>query len=240
MTPMKTIVLGDIHGNLPALEACFERAEKLSYDWMVHTGDVVGYGPFPDECVAFLRQRNIPGVRGNFDENVATDGDESGAGDAAVDERSIAEETFQWTRRRIGLASKRWLEDLPFELRRHDGGRSLAVYHAGPIDLRSGLTQETPEPRFLEFAEAAGAEMVVLGHVHRPFYRQVDRWHFVNAGSVGRPRDRNPHTGFAVIEADGDVKVTFERFAYDVARTVRAIGERGLPPLLADRLQQGL
>ena len=236
---MKTIVLGDIHANLPALEACYEQAEREGFDWLVHTGDVVGYGPFPVECATFLRERAVPGVRGNFDDSIGWGNDESGARDPDAAERALAEASFRWTGRRIDLRSRRWLADLPFEIRRRDGARTLVIYHAGPIDLYSSLYADTPEPRFVEYGEAAEADVVILGHVHRPFHRKVRGWDFVNAGSVGRPRDGNPHTGYAVIETDGQVRVTFRRFAYDLDRAQRAVRELGLPEPLADRLSRG-
>src|SRR2546426_10630569 len=124
---MKTIVFGDIHGNLPALEICWEQAEKEGYDWIAHTGDVVGYGPYPNECVTFLHERNIPSARGNFDENVGWDGEESSAFDPDLEGKALAEASFDWTRRHIDLKQKRWLADLPFEVRSDGDGLRLAV-----------------------------------------------------------------------------------------------------------------
>ncbi len=237
---MRIIALGDIHGNLPALEACLEQAEKEGYDWIVHTGDVAGYGPFVNECAAMLHVRNIPGPRGNFDENVGWDEDDSGAHDGDAAERALAEASFRWTKRHVDLWSRRWLSDLPFEVRHEQDGRRIAVFHANPIDLYASLLPETPEPRFLEYAEAADADVIILGHAHRPFHRQVEERHIVNPGSVGRPRDGDPRTGYAAIQLDGDVRVTFRRFAYDAERTAQAMRDRGLPPDLADRLTRGI
>lgn len=237
---MKTIVLGDIHANLPALEVCWEEAEKEGYDWIAHTGDVVGYGPFPGECAEFLHERNIPGARGNFDENVGWGGDESGARELDPAGSTLAEASFEWTCRHVDLRGRRWLADLPFEARSRDGGRRLAVYHASPIDLHTFLLHDMPEPRFIEYGEAASAEIIVLGHVHRAFHRKVEGRHFINAGSVGKPGDGNPQTGYAVIETDGDVRVSFRRFTYDLERTVRTLKERGAPAELCSRLREGL
>ncbi len=237
---MKIIALGDIHGNLPALEACFARAETEGYDWIVHTGDVAGYGPYTNECVRFLHARNIPGARGNFDENVGWDEDDSGAYDSDASERELAEASFIWTKRHVDPWCRRWLADLPFEVRNESGGWRVAVYHACPIDLYSYLYKDTPEPRFIEYGEAAaGADIVILGHSHHPFHRQVGGRHFVNAGSVGRPRDNNPETGYAVIQINGDVRVSFSRFPYDVGRAAEAIRQSGLPGELAERLARG-
>jgi predicted phosphodiesterase len=242
---MKIVVLGDVHGNLPALEVCWEQAGKEGWDWIVHTGNVVGYGPFPNECVEFLAERQIPGVRGNFDDNVGWDGEESGMRDADPFERNLAEAVFEWTKRTIGLKQKRWLADLPFEVRPGmsaapgGGVPRVAVFHASPIDLYSGLHAEMPESRFVEWGGAAGAEILILGNTLRPFHRTVDGRHFINAGSVGRPRDGNPRTGYAVIDVGKDPGVAFKRIPYDVDRTVKAIRERGAPVAMVERFEKG-
>jgi len=238
---MKTIALGDIHGNLPALEACFEQAQAEGYDWIVHTGDVVGYGPFPGECIEFLHRRNIPGARGNFDENVGLDVDESGVADTDPEEKTLADATFRWTRERLDLWSRRWLADLPFEVRLEGHGRVLAVYHAGPVDLLTCLERDTPEPHFIETGQEAGADVIVIGHGDRSFHRGAGRYEFVNPGSVGRPRDGSPQTGYAVIDTDSgaSTRVTLRRFPYDVDRTLKAIEQRGLPKALSEKLARG-
>lgn len=245
---MKIIALGDIHGNLPALEACWRQAEEDGYDLILHTGNVVGYGPFPDECVEFLAERRVAGVRGNFDENIGSDGEECGVRDPSAAEVELARAAFEWTRRRIGLRHKRWLADLPFEFRPSvpaaprvaTGNLAVAVFHASPVDLYSGITADLPESSLSEYGEAAGADLLIFGNTLRPFHCVVDGRHFVNAGSVGRPRDRNPDTGYAVIETGADLHVAFKRFPYEIERTLTALRERGAPSRLAEALANGL
>jgi len=225
---MKTIVLGDIHANLPALEVCWEKAEAEGYDRIVHTGDVVGFGPFPQECVAFLRDRNIPGARGHFDDAVGADAEQSGAHEPSPGEQELAEASFAWTRRTLGAAAKIWLSSLPFEWReQRDGG--LVVLHASPFDLHSALEPGMPETLFTEYGEEARGLVIVFGHRHRSFHRVVDRRHFVNAGSVGRPEDGDPRTGYAVVETGKEVSATFRRFPYDTEAVARAARARGAP-----------
>ena len=245
---MRIIALGDIHGNLPALEVCWVEAERQGYDLIVHTGNVVGYGPFPDECVEFIAERRVAGVRGNFDENIGSNGEECGVRDPSPSEVELARAAFEWTGRRIGLRQRRWLADLPFELRPHvpapshtgPGRLAVTVFHASPIDLYSGISAGMPESSFSEYGEAAGADILIFGNTLRPFHRVVDRRHFVNAGSVGRPRDRNPDTGYAVIETGAEPSVSFRRFPYDVERTLSALRERGAPAALGQMITRGV
>jgi len=226
---MKLIALGDIHANLPALEVCFAEAEKEGYDRIVHTGDVIGYGPFPRECLEFVDRRGIEGVRGNFDENVGWGGDSCGPTAAVNGGAVLAQMSFEWTARHLGIREKRWLADLPFELRIERDGKRLVVYHASPVSLGEWLHESTPDHLLAEYGAEADADIVIVGHVHRCFHRRIGPWHFVNAGSVGRLASEEPQTGYAVIETGPEVRVTFRRFAYDVERTLGAIESRGLP-----------
>ena len=243
---MRTIVLGYIHANLHALTACWELAQSEGFDRIFHTGDVVGYGAFPNECVAFLRERNIPGVRGNFDDNIGNDGDESGAVVPASngDEQALVESSFQWTLAQIEPIPKRWLADLPFEAREVADGHTIAVYHASPFDMRTTLEPDASDSRFEEVGQAARADIVVTGHRHKAFHRSLNRRHYIAAGSVGRPADGDPRTGFAVIQtggpAEGEVKVEFRRLPYDLDAAADGLKRRGVPAELATRLTRGI
>lgn len=237
---MKIIVLGDIHANLPALEEALEGADAEGFDRILHTGDVVGFGPHPDEVVSLLAERGIEGVRGNHDEAVA-------AGDVApaaplMDERAfdLAAETLLWTHGRISLDTLKFLADLPFERRLAAGPERLALYHANPFDLTTYLPPDAPEPQFEACATAAGADVVVMGHTHVPFQRDLLGRIIVGAGSVGAPRDGDPRGSYAVVHLGGTIQVFHRRFEYDVERTVRDALAAGLSESLADSWRRGM
>ena len=93
---MKLIVLGDIHGNLPALEVALREARAVGYDLICHTGDLVGFAPFPEETVDLVRSMHIPGVRGHVDELIAAEADRLGDGGEGS-ARAFEERAFAWT-----------------------------------------------------------------------------------------------------------------------------------------------
>ena len=221
---MKAILLGSIRGNLPALEACFEEAEKEGYDAIVHTGDVVGPGPFPGECLQFLRQRNIRGVRGRWEEALARGGDAAAAEAVGMTWREGA--ALQWTMRRIGVRERMHLAGLPFEVRINLGGRWLAVFHAGPVSLMDRLLPSMPPEAFAQAVEASGAGIVGLGSGPEPFERGVDKGLVVMAPALGAGAT---HTGYAVVISELTVRAEFRRIAYDADRAARAAAERGFP-----------
>src|SRR5437867_12660053 len=131
---MRIVALGDIHANLEAPTAVLEEARKTGYDRIVHTGDLVGYGPRPNEAIDLVRSLGIDGVRGNFDENTAWGGDSPGAAGGG-ETKALVDAVFRWTVRRIGFGQQNFLKDLPFSIDQTAGDRYVLVFHARPIDL---------------------------------------------------------------------------------------------------------
>lgn len=235
---MRIAVLGDIHGNLEALAAVLKEAEKAGYDRILHTGDLIGYGPRPNETIDLIRSMKIEGVRGNFDENAAWGGDSPCApGDER--ERALAERAYRWTVDRLGYGQKNFLKDVPFSLEEKIGERYLAVFHASPTDLYTAIDDRAPDSQLLAMAEQTGADLHLFGHTHRSSHRSVEGKHFVNAGSVGCPMDGDPRACLAIVSLDGGVKVEFRRVAYDVEKAAKETEAAGLPPEVARRLRSG-
>lgn len=226
---MKIIALGDIHGNLPALEVALRECRAEGYDLIVHTGDLVGFAPFPNETVEWLRSERLPGVRGNLDESVSAGSEDFGGhtGDAHL--RRLEGLAYEWTLARTDRLTRALLADLPFEQRMDAGGRRTVVVHANPIDSSTCMWEDRDQDYFREMGEAADADVLIFGHTHRPYHRIVDGRHFVNAGSVGYPQDKDPRTGYVVITVNGSVEVQHRRFPYDVERLIRSMRDRRFP-----------
>ncbi len=225
---MKIIVLGDVHGNLPALEVALREARAEGYDQLVHTGDLVGFAPFPEETVGLIRSRRIPGVRGNVDERIAAESPTLGFSEGSP-ATPFEERAYAWTLRRTERLTRNFLGNLPFERRMEIGVRRAVLLHATPIDAYTRLSATTDDDLFREMGEISDADIIIFGHTHRAFHRIVDGRHFINVGSVGYPGDDDPRTGYAVIRADISVEVRFERYPYDVKRLLRVAAERRFP-----------
>ncbi len=235
---MRIVVLGDIHGNLEALGAVLAEAGRSGADLVLHTGDLVGYGPRPNETVDTVRRLGIAGVRGNFDQGAAWGEPWSGAGGGEA-RRATAERAIRWTLGRLGYAQRNFLQDLPFSLDRQVGGRRLSLFHASPTDLFLPIEPHTPQFVLEELASGTGADLHLFGHTHSPFHRVVNGRHFINAGSVGRPEDGDPRACMTIVELDGGVSVEFRRIPYDVEATAREIEACGLPEEVARGVRTG-
>jgi predicted phosphodiesterase len=242
-------LISDIHANLPALEAVLAAIDaRPDIDATYHLGDLVGYAPWPDAVVALLRSRGIPGVAGNYDSTVATDYKHCGCRYEDARQEALSHESYEWTRAHTSPETKRFLGSLPFRidvrpLGGHVAGPRLILLHGNPLLNTVYWTEDRPEAFCLQMAERAAAragDVLAFGHTHKAWHRVIDDIHFVNTGSVGRPKDGDWRAGYALVEVRQDfVAVEFVRVAYDVERAAAAILESSLPDDFAAYLRTG-
>ncbi|MEQ9568922.1 MAG: metallophosphoesterase family protein [Longimicrobiales bacterium] len=246
---MRIALLSDVHGNLPALEAVLAHIDaRTDLDTVYHLGDLVGYAPWPDEVVALLRDRAIPGVAGNYDSTTATDYEHCGCRYEDPRQEALSHESYAWTRAHVNPDTKRWLGGLPFRidvrpLGGHTAGPRLVLIHGNPVLNTVYWTEDRSDGFCSKMAGHLGAkagDVVAFGHTHKPWTREVEGVRFVNTGSVGRPKDGDPRAAYAVVDMDGEsVAVDVVRVAYDVARAAAGIRESDLPDAFAEHLEQG-
>lgn len=241
---MRIAVLSDVHGNLPALEAVLEALRPYDAVWQL--GDVVGYGPQPDEVVALLASQNAVGVRGNHDS--------AAIGylrtDAFNDDARYA---VEWTAKRIRPDTRKWLAALP--LRSVD--KPFTLVHGSPRD---------PTWEYVYSAAIAKANLAafdtkhcLVGHTHVPLVFRERKGGavetvlakedsmmaldgarlIVNPGSVGQPRDGDPRASGMILDTDAQ-SVEWRRVEYPIEKVQSLMKDAGLPRRLIARLQFGL
>lgn len=218
------------------------------FDAVFHLGDLVGYAPWPNETVALLRERGIHGVAGNYDSTVATDYEHCGCRYENDEQERLSHVSFEWTKANTSSETKRALAGLPFRLDvrasgGHMGGATLTLVHGTPVLNTVYWTEDRPDDFCRKMAAVAGlkaGDVLAFGHTHKPWHRIVDGIRFVNTGSVGRPKDKDPRAGYVAVElAAGEPVVEFVRVEYDIERAARAIVEAGLPEAFAAQLKSG-
>jgi predicted phosphodiesterase len=246
---MTYALISDIHANLPALEAVLadiDRREGVGA--IYHLGDLVGYAPWPDEVVALLRERAIPGVAGNYDSTTATDYEHCGCKYEDPRQEELSHLSYEWTRANTSPETKAWLGGLPFRidlrpLGGHRAGPRLILVHGNPVLNTVYWTEDRSDDFCLKMAEQLGAragDMVAFGHTHKPWHRAVDGIHFLNTGSVGRPKDGDWRAGYVLVTLDaGKVGIDLVRVDYDLDRATAAIRASDLPDDFADYLATG-
>lgn len=240
---MRYAIFSDIHSNLESLQTALSMISPS--DALVSLGDMVGYGPNPNECVALLRERCTHAVLGNHD-LAATEN----FGVEYFNE--AAREAILWTQRVLDESSRDWLNSLPYELRLPE----FLLVHGAPVNyFEYILDKRTAAQAF----ERTDAPLVFIGHTHVAEYwvqesqgaiglkhmqhggelmLEAGKRYIIDVGSVGQPRDLNPEASFVLFDAEAR-RVQWVRYAYPIATVQRKIREAGLPAYLADRLQAG-
>lgn len=253
-------VISDIHSNLEALRAVLREIGTASDIYCA--GDIVGYGPNPNECCELVREHGVKCVQGNHDYVCANldrlDSDDEGFSE---EDRELCQRLFdqkntaaqaasRWTNSVLTEESKRFLRELPYEISQH----GLNIVHGKP-GTKAEMLNEYMLPGSIrqEAGEQIKGHILVVGHSHIPM--RISR--LVNPGSVGQPRDRNWRASFATMKdawyrfsyiSEEDLTfrivsqlVQIHRIPYDVGITMKKIKDQpDIPDSLGDRLTVGL
>lgn len=231
---MRLAVLSDIHGNLEALETVIRHLKSKKIDYWVCPGDIIGYGPFPNECIQLVKDSFKYIIMGNHDK-------------ACIDDvnRNIsafnpyAYKALLWTTRKLTKESKRFLAELPLTETIKIETINLVMFHGSPFHpLDEYVDPSYPTSRLDYYIQSTGANILILGHTHVPMiYKSKGSGKLLNPGSVGQPRDGDPQASVAIIKVEEDnVDIEIYRVKYAVDKTVKAMKDAKLPKILWERL----
>jgi putative phosphoesterase len=236
---MKFAVFGDIHGNIEALKEAYQAAVAAKAEKIYHLGDLGGYSPYVNEVVDFLIAHGIEGVQGNYDETVANNAEHCGCKAEDPVQEEMANKSFAWTKQHASQKTKDFLRRLPFSIARSEGGKKVLLFHATPSKNNLYWYEDRPEKFFREMAVKVDADVMIYGHTHKPYRKDFNGKVFINAGSVGKPKDGDPRACVTLVEIASDkVQVEFLRVPYDVDKAAEAIIASGLPPYFAGKLKE--
>lgn len=245
---MRINLFSDVHANLPALTAVLDEIDRRADAAATyHLGDLVGYAPWPNETVAEIQRRAIAGVAGNYDSTVATAYDHCGCRYEDAAQEALSHESYAWTLENTSTATREILGALPFRLDLrplggHTGGPRVCLVHGTPTRNTVYWTEDRADSFCMQMAGRAGlsaGDVIAFGHTHKPWHREVEGIHFVNTGSVGRPKDGDWRAGYVHIELGDRTSVEFRRVEYDIDRTVRGIEQSTLPDEFGAYLRSG-
>jgi predicted phosphodiesterase len=255
---MKIAVFSDVHANLPALEAVLHDMEAHHPDVVICLGDLVNQNVWNNEVVQLIRQKKILTIKGNHDEGI-------GNGDKAFHFSYTSREARQWgleaiqfTLKQITTEHQLYLQSLPYyvriELKDKDGlAFRIHFTHGSPANINEYLFDNLPETRFRELLLSAQADVLIVGHTHRPYHKilssdQKQGGHIINAGSCGMPKDGNWKACYGIItfdtakslfEDNTSVKVDFYRVAYDLDKAIKTLHNSPLSLYFASRILTG-
>lgn len=218
---MRIGVISDVHANRVALRAVL--VDMPAVDALVCAGDVVGYNPWPADCVETLRDRAVPTVMGNHDRAVVTQTGFGGNG--------MADAGVQYAQEVLTDDHVEWLRGLPTERTCFDG--RLKLVHGHPDD-----PNRYTYPGLFSSALLDNEDVLVMGHTHVQAHETYDEGVVMNPGSVGQPRDGDPRAAYAVVDLD-ELVVDERRVEYDIEAVVEAVTSAGLPEGTGRRLRKG-
>jgi putative phosphoesterase len=235
--PDTVAVITDIHGNLPALQATLARIEELGIDSVFCGGDLVGYGPHPNEVCALIAARDIPTIYGNYDYAIARDEEDCGCAYVTPHDRELGQRSVEWTLAHTSQDSKDFMRDLPFDLHVQVSDVDIHLVHGSPRKVNEYLFEDKPASLYERLAAAESDPVLVFGHTHKPWVHEYGGVLFVNCGSVGKPKDGDSRSAFAVLAPSArGVAVSIERVSYDADAVAAEVREAGLPGEFADKL----
>jgi predicted phosphodiesterase len=236
-------VISDIHGNLEALEAVLEAISREHVDAVYCLGDLVGYGPNPNECIDLAQDHSNIVIAGNHDW--------AAIGYTDTDYFNIyAKIAIMWTSQNLTEENHEFLEKVPLLKRLNE--ESIFLVHAtpkSPDEWHYILNYHEAEENF----EYLPDKFCLIGHSHVPvimeknsggkinayrgrlFFRD-DCSYIINVGSVGQPRDGNPLASFGLLYPD---KIEIKRVPYDISKTQEKMRKAELPEYLIERLAVG-
>jgi putative phosphoesterase len=230
-------VITDIHGNLPALEAALARIDELGIDQIYCGGDLVGYGPWPNEVCELIQAREIPTIYGNYDYAIGRAEEDCMCAYKDQRDRELGQLSVDWTLEHTSQSSKNFMRGLPFDLRFELGGERVLLVHGSPRKVNEYLFEDKPARTLERIAAGADCDVLVFGHTHKPWIHTYRDTLFVNCGSVGKPKDGDPRGGFAVLGASGQgVDARIERFDYDADYVASQVAASGLPAEYGEKL----
>lgn len=236
---MRLAVFSDVHGNLPALQAVLDDVRRKRPDWVVCAGDLVGYGPFPNEVIELIREERILTVTGNYDDGVGHDRPDCGCAYRTEQARENGQKSLEWTKAHTTPENKAFLKSMPLSISLSFEGLRALVVHGSPRRMNEYLYEDRPEVTVRRILDAAKADVLIMGHTHIPYHRMFGDKHLVNVGSVGKPKHGQPTAVYAVLSLTDRVTVSLNEVPYDVEATAQAVEAAGLPGEFADALRTG-
>lgn len=236
---MKLAVFSDIHSNIEALDCVLKKISLENVDGLICCGDIIGYGPNPNECVEKIKSiKNIKIVAGNHDKAAVGLFDINWFNDNA-------KAAILWTSSVLTKENKKFLGELPEKIQTEN----FTVVHGSPREsINEYLIKPSDMQDNLQFFET---QICFIGHSHYPFVYTVENGitglstditlqitskSIINVGSVGQPRDGDNRACFLILE---DNKITFHRVEYDIEKVQTKMREKFLPEPLITRLSYG-
>jgi putative phosphoesterase len=238
---MKIAVIGDIHGNKYALKSVLEHIEKKDVDFIVSTGDLVGYMPYPNEVIDLIRKHKIIVVQGNHDKVIAESKkislEEINNMSAQEIQKNASAAFTNWC---ISDEHREFLKGLCSKLVLEHADKKVIIAHGSPMRIDEYLYEN--EDHLEQISEKISEDIIICGHTHIPYFKRINEKYFINAGSVGKPKHGDSRGTYVIAMIEKEmVSCSIEKVEYNVNQIIQDIeNNRMISDSLIEMLRQGV
>ncbi|OON97573.1 MAG: hypothetical protein ATN36_02930 [Epulopiscium sp. Nele67-Bin005] len=227
---MKLAFFSDIHGNVEAFKAVIEdiRSKDIDFENVFCLGDSVGYGPRPNEVINLIRDLKITSVLGNYDSAVASN----------MSTPSRTNNAYDWTVAYLTPENKEFIRNFEDGISVVRNKKSFFLRH-GSLFSNSEYIFEDDTQRQMDMAHYLDEDVIVMGHTHLPYAKEVNGKIFINTGSVGKPKDGDNRACYCVVNVEDEISVEFFRLDYDIDKVIEEINQSELPNTIGMLLKMG-
>ena len=231
---MKIAVISDIHANIYALMSALEDIDNEKVDTIICLGDLVGYGPHPNEVVSTIRRRNIICLKGNYDSSVV-DNEYS-----FIRENSINRFSLPWAVNELREENRVFLDNLPSTISLNIAKKNILFVHGSPNKINEYLLENGENTS--EIMNSLKEDILVCAHTHIPCAKEFGNKLFINCGSIGKPKIGRPNSTYCIIDITnfGGVKVKTKEISYEVKKIIKDMTMLKFPQDLIRSFETGV
>lgn len=231
---MKIAVISDIHGNIYALKNVLNDIDDEKVDLTICLGDLVGYGPHPNEVVAFIRRKNILCLKGNYDASVV---DESYT---FIRKSSTNSFSLPWTVNELRAQNRNYLSNLPLSMTMEFNNKKIKFVHGSPNAINEYLFEN--EQNTNNIMNNLDEDILVCAHTHIPYIKNFGNKLLINDGSVGKPKIGTPNSTYCILNItnEGNIDAKIKHVQYEVHKIVKDMQILDFPSSLIESFKNGV
>ncbi|MEM2768758.1 MAG: YfcE family phosphodiesterase [Candidatus Pacearchaeota archaeon] len=228
---MKIAIISDIHSNFIALKEVLREIKKKKIKKIFCAGDIIGYASMPNECIKELIKNNIKSIYGNH-EFVLLNFQYANL----LNYQAL--KALIWHKENLENFAWRWIKKLKEKLILKIGSKKIMIFHGSPENCFEYIWPDTSKEIFEYWLKKYNVDILIFGHTHIPFIKNINSKLVINPGSIGQPRDGNNKASFCIIDLE-NLEAKIFRKIYDINKIAEDIKQKGLPRIFADRLYLG-
>lgn len=242
---MKIAIFSDIHGNISALKAVVKDLESEDVARTYCLGDLVGYGPYPNEVIELIREKEIETIMGNYDKGVGFELDDCGCAYKTEEKEVLGDESLEWTKNEVTDENKEFLKTLHDNIKFEVEGQKVLLVHGSPRKINQYLFFNHPASSIERMMEQYDADIMVTGHTHLPYVKKIGDKLLINDGSVGKQKPYNKdqklfstEAKYLILNVEKDsVSAEMRNIRYDYEKIAQDINNSELPDEFAEAIR---